>query len=81
MAPDGPKSDFSLSNSDVEIIPISEAQRRMGGESRSGIYRALASGELRAVKRGRRTMIIADSIRQRIQRLNCARFGSSNGGK
>ena len=81
MTPDEPQSNFSHLNSDVEIVPIPDAQRRMGGESRSGIYRALARGELRAVKRGRRTMILVESIRQRILQLQCAQFGSDRVGK
>ena len=81
MAHDETQPDFSSSNTEVEITPIPDAQRRMGGESRSGIYRALARGELKAVKRGRRTMIVVESIRQRILRLQRAQFGSGRDGK
>ena len=81
MAHDETQPDFSPLNTEVEITPIPDAQRRMGGESRSGIYRALARGELKAVKRGRRTMIVVESIRQRILQLQQAQFGNGRGGK
>ena len=47
---------------------------RITGWSRSVIYRDLAAGKLRAVKSGTRTLILMDSIRQRLASLPPAAF-------
>ncbi|MCQ4162655.1 helix-turn-helix domain-containing protein [Roseomonas sp. GC11] len=44
------------------------------GLSRSEVYRRLARGELRAVKLGKRTLILAESLRAFLHALPAAEF-------
>ena len=53
--------------------PIPEASR-YSGLTRSEIYRRLASGDIRAVKSGARTLILMDSLREHIASLPAATF-------
>jgi hypothetical protein len=71
-------SKFSINSDEPVIVPIPEAQRLNGGESRASIYRALAAGELDAVKRGRRTLVVRDSIIRRLNSLPKATFSAKN---
>ena len=64
-----------------ELATIADIQRMCGGESRASIYRALGRGELLAVKRGRRTLILLESARQRIRDLPPAAFKPNGGAK
>lgn len=59
------------------LVSIEEGRRLSGNESRSSFYRALAAGEMDAVKRGRRTLVSVDSIRRRLNALPKAAFGST----
>jgi len=62
---------------EATIVSIDEGRRMSGNESRSSFYRALAAGELHAVKRGRRTLVTVESIRRRLRNLPKAKFGNS----
>ena len=42
---------------------------RLARASRSVIYEAIGCGDLRAVKRGRRTLILAEDLRKWVQAL------------
>lgn len=50
---------------------------RKSGLSRTALYRELAAGRLKAVKAGRRTIILAESLRELIASLPPARFGKA----
>lgn len=63
---------------EVLALTVPEA-RRVSGMGRTALYEALARGEIEAVKRGTRTLILTDSLRSYLARL--PRFGSvRNGG-
>ena len=49
---------------------------RLIGESRNTVYRLLAAGKLRAVKRGASTIVLMASIRQHMASLPPAMFGA-----
>jgi hypothetical protein len=52
---------------------IREASR-ISGLSRSELYRRLAAGDIQAVKNGRRTLILMDSLRTYLASLPPAKF-------
>jgi excisionase family DNA binding protein len=47
---------------------------RLIGESKNTVYRLLAAGKLRAVKRGTTTLVLMDSIREHVASLPAATF-------
>jgi excisionase family DNA binding protein len=47
---------------DAEALPVADATR-VSGLSRSTLYRLLATGEVKAIKVGRRTLIVAETLR------------------
>jgi hypothetical protein len=53
--------------------PIPEAVR-ISGLSRSEIYRRLATGDIRAIKSGSRTLILMDSLKAHLRALPPATF-------
>ena len=61
---------------ETTFVSIDEARRLSGGESKTSLYKALRSGELHAVKRGRRTLLTLESVRNRLRNLPKATFGS-----
>jgi len=58
---------------EVVAAPIPDACR-ISGLSRSEMYRRLATGDIRAVKSGSRTLIVMDSLRAHLARLPAATF-------
>ena len=58
--------------------PIPDACR-ISGLSRSEIYRRLATGDIRAVKSGSRTLILMDSLRAHLMNLPPATFRAPKG--
>lgn len=61
---------------DPIAVPIAEAVT-FSGMSRSAVYRELASGKLRAVKSGSRTLVLVESIRDYLASLPAATFRSA----
>lgn len=59
-------------------VTIAEAQR-LSGFSRSGVYRELAAGSLKAVKLGSRTLVLTNSIREHLASLPAATFRPARG--
>jgi excisionase family DNA binding protein len=51
---------------------------RLIGESRNTVYRLLAAGKLRAVKRGTTTLVLMDSIHEHMASLPAATFGAAD---
>ena len=62
---------------EVLAVTVPEAQR-VSGIGRTAIYEAIAHGDIEAVKRGTRTLILTDSLRSSLARL--PRFGSARKG-
>jgi hypothetical protein len=51
------------------LLPIPDAQRLLGGISRSHVYELLAAGDLVGVRLGRRRMIVTASCEALVARL------------
>jgi excisionase family DNA binding protein len=62
------------------FVGIAEARRLLGGCSRSSVYRWIEGGRLRAVKRGRRTLVDVASIERFLASLPDAKIGTGGGG-
>lgn len=55
----------------TDTIPNASAY---SGLSRSEIYRLLATGQIKAVKSGKRTLVLMDSLRAHLESLPPAQF-------
>ena len=55
-------------------VPIADAQKILGGKSRSQIYEAIGRGELVAVKDGNKTLITTELIKGYVSRLKPAQI-------
>ncbi len=60
---------------DPIAVPLLEAVR-LSGMSRRTLYRDLADGKIKAVKRGHATLVMMDSLRGYLAALPPATFGS-----
>lgn len=58
---------------EVEAVPVAEAVR-LSGISRSSLYRLLAAGDIKAIKIGRSTLIVAASLRAYLEAAPPAEF-------
>jgi excisionase family DNA binding protein len=59
----------------LEPIAVTVADAcRISGLSRSEIYLRLADGSIKAVKSGRRTLVLVDSVREHLASLSAATF-------
>jgi len=66
----------TLTVQQIEPLTVTvERGTELTGLSRSEIYRRLLSRDLRAVKKGRQTLIIYESLKQFINSLPPAKFG------
>ena len=71
-----PSADLTPSNPD-RITATINVVARITGFSRSEIYRLLTAGDLKAVKRGRKTLILMGSVTGYVASLPPAQFGGS----
>jgi hypothetical protein len=69
-------SDDPYNTLEPYAVPIPEARRLRGNESRSALYDAIGRGELTAIKRGTRTLIVVESIRRSMAALPPAQIAA-----
>jgi hypothetical protein len=61
-----PSDKFVVSDTELEPLTVTVEQTgRLTGESRSQIYNLIGCGAYQAVKSGRRTLILYDSVKRR----------------
>ncbi|WP_448398975.1 helix-turn-helix domain-containing protein [Mycolicibacterium pulveris] len=61
------------------VLPIAEAQRVLGGISRTAIYRLAGEGRLKKIRIGRRGLITMASIKALVDQLAEAPAGEAVG--
>jgi hypothetical protein len=61
---------------DPLLVSVADA-RIISGLSRSGLYRRMAAGDIRAVKGGSRTLIVLESLLKHLKSLPAATFRAS----
>jgi len=70
-----PSEKFVISDDDLEPLTVTIPQtEHLTGESRSQIYNRIGNGEYIALKSGRRTLVVYDSIKRRIAQLPQAKI-------
>lgn len=60
---------MSNTHTDELLVDIETTMNRLGGLARSTVYELLATGEIEAVKLGRRRMVVAASLNAYVDRL------------
>jgi hypothetical protein len=63
----------NLAGGDPMLVPIDQASAIIAKSPRM-IYELMATGELKAVKSGRNTLVVYDSIREYVGKLPAARL-------
>jgi hypothetical protein len=65
----------NLAGCDPILVPVTQASAIIAKSPRM-IYELMATGELKAVKSGRNTLIVYDSIREYVAKLPAAKIKS-----
>jgi len=63
----------NLAGRDPILVPVNQASAILSRSPRK-VYHMMASGELKAVKSGRNTLILYDSIREYVAKLPSAKI-------
>jgi excisionase family DNA binding protein len=63
----------NLAGCDPMLVPVSQASAVIGKSPRS-VYQLMASGKLKAVKSGRNTLIVYESIKEYVDMLPPAKL-------
>jgi hypothetical protein len=69
---------FTMSELQPILVPISQASAIIG-KCRRGIYQFIATDQLKAVKSGRSTLVVYESLKQYAANLPVAKFRAPHG--
>jgi hypothetical protein len=69
---------FTMSELQPILVPISQASAIIG-KCRRGIYQLIATDQLKAVKSGRSTLVVYESLKQYAANLPVAKFRTQHG--